>query len=61
MERPAKAGGFWRKLGFGLYAGAGSHSGKLSPIVGLGLSYSGWGVQFQAGEGYRGVLVGKEW
>jgi len=61
VEPRHKAGGFWSKLGFGLYAGAGSHSGKLSPIVGLGLSYSGWGVQFQAGEDYRGVLVGKEW
>ncbi len=61
VEPRQKAGGFWSKLGFGLYAGAGSHSGKLNPIVGLGLSYSGWGVQFQAGEDYRGVLVGKEW
>jgi|GEM_PF-2996469 len=61
VVEPRHKAGFWSKLGFGLYAGAGSHSGKLSPIVGLGLSYSGWGVQFQAGEDYRGVLVGKEW
>jgi hypothetical protein len=56
-----KAKPFWSKLGVGIYAGAGSYNNKLAPLVGLGLSYSGWGVELQVGEGFRGVMVGKEW
>jgi len=56
-----KAKPWWSKLGVGIYAGAGSYNNKLAPLVGLGLSYSGWGVELQVGEGFRGVTVGKEW
>jgi hypothetical protein len=56
-----KAKPWWKKLGVGVYAGAASYNSKLKPLVGLGLSYSGWGVELELGGGFRGVMVGKEW